>query len=96
MLYDVVSTKLPKPPKETRYRKYKAIDTSSFSQDLAEATVSLNLGSMSPNKCVSAYNITLSWILDNHVLVKVRKTSSRKKVPWYNQEIADAIRCTPG
>ena len=30
VLYDVVSTKLPKPPKETRYRKYKAIDTDSF------------------------------------------------------------------
>ena len=29
VLYDVVSTKMPKPPKETRYRKYKAIDTGS-------------------------------------------------------------------
>ena len=31
VFYDVASSKLPKPPKETRYRKYKAIDTSSFS-----------------------------------------------------------------
>ena len=93
VLYDVVSTKLPKPPKETRYRKYKATDTGSFGQDLAEAIASLNLDSISPNECVSAYNTTISWILDNHALVKVKKTSSRKKVPWYNQEIADAIRC---
>ena len=60
VLYDVVSTKLPKPPKKTRYRKYKAIDTSSFSQDLAEAIGSLNLDSMSPNKCVNAYNTIIS------------------------------------
>ena len=81
MLYDVVSTKSPKPPKETRYKKYKAIDTSSFSQDLSEAIASVNLGSMSPNECVSAYNTTISWIPDNHAPVKVRKTSSKKKVP---------------
>ena len=30
VLYDVVSTNVPKPQKETRYRKYKAIDTGSF------------------------------------------------------------------
>ena len=46
VLYDVVSTKLPKPPKKTRYRKYKATDTGSFGQDLAEAIASLNLDSM--------------------------------------------------
>ena len=42
---------------------------------------------------MSTYNSTISWILDNPALVKVRKTSSRRKVPWYNQEITDAIRC---
>ena len=78
VLYDVLSTKLPKPPKETKYRKYKAIDTSSFSQDLPEAILSINLDSMSPNKCVSAYNTTISQILNNHAPVMVRKTSSRK------------------
>ena len=49
VVYDMVSTKIPKPPKETRYRKYKAIDTDSFGWELAEAIGSLNLDSMSPN-----------------------------------------------
>ena len=48
---------------------------------------------MSLNECMSAYNTTILWILDNHAPLKVRKTSNRKKVPWYNEEIANAIRC---
>ena len=56
--------------------------------------MSLNLDFMSPNECMSAYNTTISWILDNHAPLKVRKTSSRKKVPWYNEEIANTIRCS--
>ena len=67
--YEVASTKSPKPPKETRCRKYKGIDTGCFIQDKAEAIASLNLDSMSPNECVSAYNTTISWILDNHAVV---------------------------
>ena len=59
VLYDVVYTKLPKPPKETRYRKYKAIDTDSFGQYLAESIACLNFDSMSPNECASAYNTTI-------------------------------------
>ena len=39
------------------------------------------------------HNTTISLILDNHAPLEVRKTSSRKKLPWYNEEIANVIRC---
>ena len=42
---------------------------------------------------MSPYKTTISWVHDNHAPLKVRKTSSRKKVPWYNEEIANIIRC---
>ena len=42
---------------------------------------------------MSADNTIISWILDKHAPWKFRKTSSRKKLPWYNKEIASAVRC---
>ena len=78
-----------KPDFETKvisYRKIKAIDTVSFSNDILAAD-------LLPDTCdniaeaIETYNNELKRILDKHAPIKRSKLTLRPKQPWFNEHI---------
>ena len=41
---------------------------------------------------VSCYNSTLSSILDKYAPLKTKSVANRKRVPWFNDKIKDAVK----
>ena len=41
---------------------------------------------------VSCYNSTLSTLLDKYALLRTKSVANRKRVPWFNHKIKDAIK----
>ena len=41
---------------------------------------------------VSCYNSTLSSLLDKYAALRTKSVANRKRVPWFNHKIKDAIK----
>ena len=41
---------------------------------------------------VSCYNSTLSSLLDKYAPLRTKSVANRKRVPWFNHKIKDAIK----
>ena len=41
---------------------------------------------------VSCYNSTLSALLDKYVPLRTKSVANRKRVPWFNHKLKDAIK----
>ena len=46
---------------------------------------------MNAEECIDIYHNILKTTLDNHVPLKSKVTSDRPKLPWYSDEIGEAI-----
>ena len=68
-------------------RKSKHIVAADFSKDLFKTMLDDPLDGIFNDK-VSYCNTKLRGILDKHAPINIEKCSSRKKVPWFNEDIA--------
>ena len=46
---------------------------------------------MNTEECIDIYHNILKTTLDNHAPLKSKATSDRLKLPWYSDEIGEAI-----
>ena len=93
ILYSLTSLHpaLTPPQKCQAYRKYKEINPLAFMMDVQKSCLNKPPGPSLDDK-INHYNTMLQTILDNHAPVKSGKCSNCPKVPWFNDDIAEAIR----
>ena len=77
--------------KKVSYRKLKSIDIATLRKDLQQSDLCTRQFS-DLDQLSSCYNSTLSSLLDKHAPLQSRTIVNRKRVPWFNNEIKDAIR----
>ena len=73
------------------YRKLNNINSDAFMKDIGEFCLSKPTGSSLEDK-VNHYHSMLQTTLDTHAPIKSWKCSDHPRIPWFNQEIAEAIR----
>ena len=73
------------------YRKTNNINPEAFIRDIGEFHLHKPLGSSLEDK-VNYYHSMLQSILGVHAPIKRHKCSNQPSIPWFNQEIAEAIR----
>ena len=91
VLFDTATLSTTTTPKAWAYRKYEDINPNAFTQDVWKSLLDKTPGT-SLNDKIKYYNTTLQAILDNHAPIKSQKCSSHSKVPWFNNDITEAIR----
>ena len=77
--------------KKVSFRKVKAIDITSFTDDLSASELCQHPPS-EPALLVDCYNTTLAELLDCHAPLKTKTVTVRPQVPWYSEEIREAKR----
>ena len=73
------------------YRKLKNINPEVFIKDIGKFCLHKPMGTSLEDK-VKYYHTMLQSILDIHAPIKRHECSNRPNIPWFNQEIAEAIR----
>ena len=73
------------------YRKLNNINPDAFMKDIGEFCLSKPTGSSLEDK-VNYYHSMLQTTLDTHAPIKSWKCSDHPRIPWFNKEIAEAIR----
>ena len=92
VLFDITSKSKVPLARMQAFRKYKSINLEDFSDDVVKELKSINLMDTTTDDLVSAYDRSLRLVLDTHAPLKVRSIPCRKKVPWFNTDLAEAIR----
>ena len=77
--------------KQVAYHKIKNIAAVDFNKDLFKTMLDDPTGGTLNNK-VSYYNTKLRDILEMHAPINIKKCSNRKKIPWFDENRAAAIR----
>ena len=91
VMFDITISGSVHRTNQVAYQKNKDKVAADFCKDLFKKMLDDPLGG-SLNDIVSYYNTKLRGILDKHAPINIKKSSSRKKVPWFNEDIAAAIR----
>ena len=78
-------------PEVKVYRKTKNINPEAFIRDIGEFCLHKSIGSSLEHK-VNYYHSMVQSIQDIHAPNKRCKCSNQPSIPWFNQEIAEAIR----
>lgn len=91
MLFSINTSKPHLSRKQVSFRKTKAIDTTTFMEDLSASQLCQDPPS-EPDKLVDCYNTTLAELLDRHAPLKTKIVTVRPQVPWYTEEIREAKR----
>ncbi|XP_038049729.1 uncharacterized protein LOC119723237 [Patiria miniata] len=73
------------------YRKITAIDPTKFKDDIATSPL-ITCPADTPDTLVDQYNSVLCKLLDSHAPPKTCKIVDKPKIPWYNNDIAEAKR----
>ena len=74
------------------YRNLKSIDTESFRKDILELDLSKNYMDLQLEPLAESYDDQLRRLLDKHAPVISRTTAARKREPWMNSEVFQALR----
>ena len=91
VLFDMATPHTTTTSKVQAYRKYKEINPHAFMKDVWKFCLDKPPGPSLDNK-TNHYNTMIQTILDNHAPIKSCKCSNHPKVPWFNDDIAEAIR----
>ena len=83
--FNISCSALSAHTKQITFRNLKAIDNDSFSQDLSQSLVDIDL-SGSFCDTVSNYNYALSTIMDKHAPKITKVVKVVNKAPWFNEE----------
>ena len=80
--------------KISTFRKIKSIDCTAFAKDVQHQLAAEYVSKTNAQQCIDIYHSILKTTLDNHAPLKSKVTSDRPKLPWYSDEIREAIcRC---
>ena len=77
--------------KEISYRQLKSIDMDALRADLTTSELCINVFT-DFDMMVSCYNSTLSSLLDKYAPLRTKSVANRKRVPWFNHKIKDALK----
>ena len=78
--------------KLVNYCKVKAIVPIDFSADITGALAKVDLHNLHLSSCLKLYNDLLIDTIDKHAPKKTKIVSNRKKIPWFSDEVSNAIR----
>ena len=73
------------------FRKIKSIDHTAFAKDVQHWLAIEDISKINAQECINIYHEILRATLDNHAPLKSKVTTNRPKLPWYNDEIGEAI-----
>ena len=77
--------------KMSTFRKIKSIDQTAFAKEVQHRLNTKDISKMNNEECIDIYHNILKTTLDNHAQLKSKVTSDRPKLPWYSDEIGEAI-----
>ena len=77
--------------KISTFRKIKSIDCIVFAKDVQHQLAIEYISKINAQECINICHGILRTTLDNHAPLKSKVTSDRPKLPWYNDEIGEAI-----
>ena len=91
--YNLQTNRKPqKNSKLVNYQKVKAIDPIDFGADITWALTKVDLHNLHLSSCLKLYNDLLIDIIDKHAPKKTKIVSNRKRIPWFSDEVSNAIR----
>ena len=91
VMFDITINGSVHRTKQVAYHKIKDIAAADFNEDLFKTVLDDPMGGTLNDK-VSYYNTKLRGILDKHGPINIKRCSSRKMVPWFNEGITATIR----
>ena len=62
-----------------------------FAKDVQHQLPTEDISKTNAQECINIYHSILKTTLGNHAPLKSKVTSDRPKLPWYSDEIAEAI-----
>ena len=78
--------------KEISYRKIKNINTEELQTDIYVSNIHNRKPDTDVETLTNMYNDTLRRLINIHAPIKTKKVSKRRRLPWFTDEIAAAIR----
>ena len=92
VLFDIKINHTVTPTTTASFRKYKDIDLAEFTNDVTKKLERALGTHMSADELVEMYNKTLETTLEAHALLKMKKITQHRKVPWFSDAIANELR----
>ena len=89
--FEMASTSTPAGQKISTFRKIKSIDWTAFAKEVQHWLNTKDINKINAEECIDIYHNLLKTTLDNHAPLKFKVTSDRPKLPWYSDEIGEAI-----
>ena len=78
--------------KISTFRKMKSINWTAFAKEVQHQLNTQDINKINAEECIDIYHNILKTTLDNHTPLKSKVTSERPKLPWYSNEIGEAIQ----
>ena len=75
-----------------KYHKLKTISEDNFANEISTKVKNNRKHQSTLSDDINTYNTILAETLDKHAPEIVREVTDRTKIPWYNDDIGDAIR----
>ena len=91
VLFDISTPCTITTSKAQVYRKFKDVNPYAFMKDVGEFCLNKPPGPSLDDK-TNHYYTMLQTTLDHHAPIKSHKCSNHPTVPWFNEDIAEAIR----
>ena len=94
VLFEIATTSRVPLKKMVAYRKLKGINPTEFGNDVSAALKDQeqSISISDPDDLVQCYNNVLKDVLNNQAPLKRKSVSTKQRLPWYNDEIANEIR----
>ena len=86
------NSKFQNNSKFVNYQKVKAIDPIDFGANITWALAKVDLHNLHLSSCLKLYNDLLIDTIDKHAPKKTKIVSNSKKIPWFSDEVSNAIR----
>ena len=77
--------------KISTFRKIKSFEHIEFAKEVQHQLSIEVISKINAQECINIYHRILRTTLDNRAPLKSKVTSHRPKLPWYNDEIGEAI-----
>ena len=89
--FEMASTSTSAGQKISTFRKIKSINPTAFAKEVQHQLNTKDINKINAEECIDIYHNILKTTLDNHAPLKSKVTSDRPKLPWYSDEIGEAI-----
>ena len=90
--YNLQINSKPQKKLQNNYQKVKAIDPIDFSANITWSLTKVDLHNLHLSGCLKLYNDLLTETINKHAPKKTKTVSNRKRIPWFSDEVSNAIR----